>query len=120
MENLFLWLFVFFCPVLGMSKIICALSCALIFSSSAQLTLLFMEATENKQTTLHKSFQHVKRKERKKGDWEDTRTSQLLVAFEPSDGGGWSAGHGSAVQLNLFSLNSDFFLDINYQIAWWD
>lgn len=43
MENLFLWLFVFFCPVLGMSKIICALSCALIFSSSAQLTLLFME-----------------------------------------------------------------------------
>lgn len=69
---------------------------------------------------LYKSFQHVKRKERKKGDWEDAHTSQLLVSFEPSDGGCWSAGHGSAVQLNLFSLNSDFFLDINDQIAWWD
>lgn len=55
----------------------------------------------------------------KAGD-RGSRTRELLVAFEPSDGGGWSAGHGGAVQLDLLSFNGDFFLDVNDQVAWRD
>lgn len=47
-------------------------------------------------------------------------TFELLVPFEPPDGGGRLAGHGGAVDLDLLAFHCSVFLDVDHQVARWD